>query len=70
MVEKTILLTGTSPNGIQEAIELAIARASVSIQGIRRARVRDVRMALDEGQVTAWTVDVELTFEIKEEVHG
>ncbi len=70
MVEKTILLTGTSPNGIQEAIELAIARASVSIQGIRRARVKDVRMALDEGQVTAWTVDVEITFEVKEQVHG
>ena len=70
MVEKTILLTGTSPNGIQEAIELAIARASVTIQGIRRARVRDVRMTLDEGQVTGWTVDVEITFEIKEEVHG
>ena len=70
MVEKTIRLTGTSPNGIQEAIELAVARAAVTIEGIHRARVRDVRMSLDGARVTSWTVDVDVTFEIREEVHG
>lgn len=70
MVEKTILLTGSSPNGIAEAIELAIARAAVTIEGIHRARIRDVRLHVEDGRVTSWTVDVEVTFEIKEDVHG
>lgn len=70
MIEKTIALTGTSPNGIQEAIELAIARASVTIEGLRRARIKDVRMELDGGAVVRWTVDIEITFEVKEHIHG
>jgi flavin-binding protein dodecin len=71
MVEKTILLTGTSPNGIEEAIELVTARAAVTIEGLRRARVSDVRMELGaDGKVARWVVDVEATFEIKEHIHG
>ena len=69
MVEKTLLLTGTSPNGVQEAIELAIARAGVTLRGLRRARVRELRMELGEGRITHWVVDVEVTFEIREEIH-
>jgi dodecin len=70
MVEKTIQLTGTSPNGVQEAIELAIARANVTIRGLRRARVRELRMELNEGNIEHWVVDLDVTFEIREELHG
>ncbi len=70
MVEKTLLLTGSSPNGVQEAIELAVARAAVTIRGIRRARVRDLRIDLTDGRINHWVVDVEVTFEIREEIHG
>jgi dodecin len=65
MVEKTIQLTGTSPNGVAEAIELAIARAGVTIRGLRRARVRELRMELDENSITHWIVDLDVTFEIR-----
>lgn len=71
MVEKTITLTATSPNGIQEAVTLALARAGVTIQGLRRARIREVRMELAaDGSVTHWIVDVDVTFEVKEQLHG
>jgi len=70
MVEKTIQLTGTSPNGVQEAIELAIARAKVSLRGLRRARVRELRMELNDGNIVHWVVDLDVTFEIREELHG
>jgi hypothetical protein len=70
MVEKTIQLTGTSPNGVQEAIELAIARAGVTVRGMRRARLRELRLELDGNQISHWIVDLDLTFEILEELHG
>jgi dodecin len=70
MVEKTVLLTGTSPNGVQEAIELAIARAGVTLRGLRRAHVQDLRLEIAENRVTHWVVDLEVTFEIREEIHG
>ncbi len=70
MVEKTIELTGTSPNGVQEAIELAIARANVTIRGLRRARVKQLRMELADGGIAHWVVDLDVTFEVREEIHG
>jgi flavin-binding protein dodecin len=71
MVEKTIQLTGTSPNGVQEAIELAVARAGVTLRGLRRARVREVRMELAEGgRIAQWIVELDVSFEIREELHG
>jgi len=70
MVEKTIQLTGTSPNGVEEAIEMAIARAGVTIRGLRRARVRELRLELDENHIRHWVVDLDVTFEIREELHG
>lgn len=70
MVEKTIQLTGTSPNGVQEAIELAVARAGVTIRGLRRGRVRELRMELDENRISHWIVELDVTFEIREELHG
>lgn len=70
MVEKTIQLTGTSPNGVQEAIELAIARAGVTVRGMRSARVRQLRMELDGNRISHWVVDIDLTFEVLEELHG
>lgn len=70
MVEKTLLLTGTSPNGVQEAIELAVARAGVTIRGLRRARVRELRLELADNKISHWVVDLEVTFEIREEIHG
>jgi dodecin len=70
MVEKTIQLTGTSPNGVQEAIELAVARAGVTIRGLQRGRVRELRLEIDENRVKHWVVDLDVTFEIREELHG
>lgn len=70
MVEKTVLLTGTSPNGVQEAIELAIARAGVTLRGLRRAHVKDLRLEIADQRVSHWVVDLEVTFEIREELHG
>jgi dodecin len=70
MVEKTIQLTGTSPNGVEEAIELAIARAGVTIRGLRRAKVRELRLELDENRISHWVVELDVTFEIREELHG
>ena len=42
MVEKTIELTGTSANSIEDAVNLAVSRAAVTIENIRHLRVLDI----------------------------
>ncbi|MFN8643128.1 MAG: dodecin family protein [Candidatus Binatia bacterium] len=45
MVEKSITLTGSSANSIEDAVNLAVSRAAVTIEGIRRVGVLSVSPA-------------------------
>lgn len=69
MVEKTIELTGTSANSIEDAVALAISRASVTISGIRRATVTGTEALIEDGRVAGWRVSLRVTFEIKDRLH-
>ena len=69
MVEKTIELTGASRNGIEDAVSLAVSRASVTIEGIRRVHVTDIRAEVENNAVTTWRVTVKITFAIQDRLH-
>lgn len=69
MVEKIIDLTGTSTTSIEDAVALAISRASVTISGIRDAVVTETRALVEDGRVTGWKVTLRVTFEIKDRLH-
>jgi dodecin len=69
MVEKTIELAGTSANSIEDAVSLAVTRASVTIEGIRRADVVDVSANVESGAVTGWRVKVKITFAVQDRLH-
>lgn len=69
MVEKTIELTGSSANGIEDAVNLAISRAAVTIQGIRRVHITDVSADVENNRVTLWRVEMRLTFGIQDRIH-
>lgn len=69
MVEKIIDLTGTSTTSIEDAVSLAISRASVTISGIRDAVITETRALVEDGRVTGWKVTLRVTFEIKDRLH-
>jgi flavin-binding protein dodecin len=69
MVEKTITLTGTSTNSIEDAVGLAITRASATIEGIRQADLSAVTAVIEDGAVTAWKVKMRVTFSVQERLH-
>ena len=69
MVEKTIELTGTSANSIEEAVNIAVSRAAVTIESIRNARVLEVNAAIDNGAVAQWRVKIALSFVVQERLH-
>ena len=69
MVEKIIDLTGTSTTSIEDAVALAISRASVTISGIRDAVMTETRALVEDGRVTGWKVTLRVTFEIKDRLH-
>lgn len=69
MVEKTIDLTGTSANSIEDAVNLAISRAAVTIEGIRRFEVVGLTGTVENGAVATWHVRVKVSFTIQDRLH-
>ncbi len=69
MVEKTIELTGISSNSIEDAVSLAVSRASVTISGIHTAEVTHVAAVVENNKVARWKVRVKLSFIVKDELH-
>ena len=69
MVEKTIDLTGISANSVEDAVQLAISRAGVTIKGIHTAHVTDIDAMVEANKVVRWKVRVKVTFQVKDELH-
>lgn len=69
MVEKTIEVTGISAVSIEDAVELAVARAAVTIEAIRGVQVVDIRANVADGAVREWRVACRITFAVQEHLH-
>jgi hypothetical protein len=69
MVEKTIELTGASANSIEDAVNLAVSRAAVTIQNIRSVHVKDIAATVENGVVALWRVKIDLAFAIQDRLH-
>ena len=65
-VYKSLELTGSSRNSSDEAIRIAIERASKSIRDIRWFHVTEVRGHVVEGKVAHWQVTVKVGFTLQE----
>ena len=69
MVTKTIDLGGTSANSIEDAVAIAVARASATLSGILEAQVVGTTALVEKGRVAGWRVALRVTFEIKDDLH-
>ncbi|MCC2604389.1 dodecin [Planctobacterium marinum] len=59
---KLIELTGSSPEGMQQAIENAIAKASETVHNMRWFEVTETRGHLEQGKVAHWQVSLKVGF--------
>lgn len=69
MVEKVVELTGTATGSIEDAVALAVSRASVTISGIREATVTQATALIEDGRITGWRVGVRVVFAIEDRLH-
>ena len=66
-VYKTVELTGSSPNGVEDAVEAAIARANDTIRNIRWFEVTQMRGQVEAGKVAHWQVTMKIGFTLEGE---
>ena len=61
-VYKQIEITGTSSEGIEDAVGIALKKAADSVHNIRWFEVTDVRGAVEKDHVAQWQVTVKIGF--------
>ena len=61
-VYKSIELTGSSPKGVQEAINNAVGKASKTLHNLRWFQVIDTRGEIEGGKVAHWQVTLKVGF--------
>jgi dodecin len=65
-VYKTIELTGSSPNGPEEAVQNAITRAAKTVRQMRWFEVTDTRGQIEGNAIAHWQVTVKIGFTLED----
>jgi dodecin len=61
-VYKVIELTGSSPTGIEDAVNTAVTRAAKTIRNMRWFEVVETRGEIQGGKVNHWQVTLKVGF--------
>lgn len=70
-ITKTVRLGGSSSTSIEDAVRTVLARASVTIDEITGFELKNVNGTVDSSGVpTSFEVVIDITFVVKESVHG
>ena len=65
-VYKTVEITGSSPEGVTQAIDRAIGKASETLRNLDWFEVTDIRGHLDEGRVAHYQVTMKVGFRLED----
>ncbi|MDM8165099.1 dodecin family protein [Roseovarius sp.] len=61
-VARVTELSAVSPNSFDDAVEKGINRASETLRNVKSAWVKDLNVEVDGGKVSAYRVNMEVTF--------
>jgi flavin-binding protein dodecin len=59
-------LSATSETSFDDAVNQAVARATKTLRGVEGAWVKDQNVMIENGNITGYKVNVEITFELEE----
>jgi len=64
-VAKVTEITSSSKKSFEDAIEQGVARASKTLDNVTSAWVQEMKVDIDDGKITAYRVNMKLTFILK-----
>ena len=65
-IYKKIELVGSSPNGFEEAVKNALARAGKTVRNMRWFEVAETRGYVEDGKVAHWQVTLKIGFTLED----
>jgi dodecin len=64
-VYKSVEITGSSPEGVQQAIDRAVSKASETLRNLDWFEVSEIRGVLADGAVAHYQVTVKIGFRLE-----
>ena len=68
-VYKKVEIIGISKNSIEDAINIAVSRAAVTIDSLRHAQIVDISATITNGSVSQWRVKLKVSFAVQDRLH-
>jgi dodecin len=65
-VYKSIEITGSSPDGVTQAIDRAVTKASQSLRGLDWFEVTEIRGHIEEGTIAHYQVTLKVGFRLED----
>lgn len=65
-VIKSEQIMSESRKSFEDAIETAVARFAKTVRGLRSANVNNMSAVINGGKITAWRVNMQITFEVED----
>ena len=59
-------LSAISSESFEAAINEAVARANKTLRGVQSAWVKDMNVMIEDGNITGYKVNVEITFQLED----
>ncbi len=64
-VYKIIELTGSSPIGIEDAVQKAVAKAAETVRSMRWLQITETRGHIENNKIAHWQVTVKIGFTLE-----
>jgi flavin-binding protein dodecin len=61
-VARVTEITATSPKSFEDAIQLGITRANKTLQNVKGAWIKDLKVEIDNGKISAYRIVMKITF--------
>jgi flavin-binding protein dodecin len=65
-VMKSEQILSESPRSFEDAIQTAVTRFSKTVRGLRSANVNNLSTTISNGKITAYRVNMQITFEVED----
>jgi flavin-binding protein dodecin len=65
-IGRVIEVTGESTESFEDAIQLAVGRAAVTLRQLKSAWIKEQRISIVDGAIATYQVNLLVTFELEE----
>jgi len=65
-VARVTELSATSETSFEDAIQQAVTRAASTLRGVEGAWIKDQNVLIEDGKITGYRVNVEITFVLEQ----